>query len=111
SEPCADGRSDPVALRLALRRPPQAGLPRHARLLQGVRVELSATARVRLPQDLGAASLDALTCDVQDALASPAPIVALVGATADTFCTGLAIGSGTDDATPTHAFSDLLTAM
>ena len=37
----AAGRSDPVAVRLALRRPEQARLPWHARLLPGVRVELT----------------------------------------------------------------------
>jgi enoyl-CoA hydratase/carnithine racemase len=74
-------------------------------------MEPTATARVRLPVDLDAASLDALTRAFHDALASDAPVVALVGATPDIFCTGLAIGSASPDDAPTHAFSDLLTAM
>jgi len=74
-------------------------------------MELIATARVRLPIDLDAASLDRLARDLHDAAASPAPIVALVGATPDAFCLGLAIGSAARDEAPTHAFSDLLTAM
>ncbi len=67
-------------------------------------------ATVRLPGDLDAASLAALTRDVCDALASPAPVVALRGATPDTFCLGLAIGSAAADA-PTYAFSDLLAML
>ena len=38
----------------------------------------------------------ALTRDLHDALASPAPVVALIGADADTFCLGLAVGSSVD---------------
>jgi enoyl-CoA hydratase/carnithine racemase len=74
-------------------------------------MELIAAAAVRLPGDLDAASMAALTRDWHAALASPAPVVALVGATADTFCLGLAVGSTAQDAAPTHAFSDLLAAM
>jgi enoyl-CoA hydratase/carnithine racemase len=74
-------------------------------------VELTPTATVRLPVDLDAASLAALTRDVHEALASAAPAVALVGATADTFCVGLALGSGTHDEAPPRAFADLLAAL
>lgn len=74
-------------------------------------MELTPASTVRLPVDLDAASVAALTRDFHGALASAAPIVALVGAGADTFCLGLAVGSGVDGAAPTHAFSDLLTAM
>ena len=74
-------------------------------------MELIRPARVRLPFDLDAASLDALTRDLRDALASPAPVVALAGATADVFCAGLAIGAGLQGGAPTHAFSDLLATM
>jgi enoyl-CoA hydratase/carnithine racemase len=73
-------------------------------------VELNA-AHVQLPVDLDAASMAALTRDLQAALASPAPIVVLTGANTDTFCLGLAVGSRSLDAAPTHAFSDLLSAM
>lgn len=74
-------------------------------------MELTQTATVQLPIDLDAASMVSLTRDLHDALASPAPIVLLVGATADTFCLGLAIGSSSQGTAPTHAFSDLLTTM
>ena len=73
-------------------------------------MELMHAATVRLPVDLGAASMAALTRDLQIALASPSPVVALVGADADTFCVGLAIGSGAGGP-DTFAFSELLTAM
>jgi polyketide biosynthesis enoyl-CoA hydratase PksH len=74
-------------------------------------VELTSTAAVRLPLDLSGASLRSLTHDLERAFASPAAVVTLIGADADTFCLGLAVGAGTDDSTPTHAFADLLTAM
>jgi enoyl-CoA hydratase/carnithine racemase len=74
-------------------------------------VELTQTASVRLPVDLDAASIAALTLALREALASPAPVVTITGANADTFCLGLAIGAGTERAAPTHAFSDLLTMM
>ena len=74
-------------------------------------MELTPTSTVRLPVDLDAASVAALSRDFDDALASAAPTVTLVGADTDTFCLGLAVGSGADGVAPTHAFSDLLTAM
>ena len=74
-------------------------------------MELMPPASVRLPVDLDAASLDALTRDLRDALASPSPVVALVGATPETFCVGLAIGASRHGGGPTHAFSDVLTTM
>lgn len=74
-------------------------------------MELIQTASVQLPIDLDAASIAALTLALQEALASPAAIVTIIGADADTFCLGLAIGAGTGQATPTHAFSELLTMM
>ena len=74
-------------------------------------MELTHTANVQLPVDLDAASMARLTRDVDDALVSPAPIVVLTGASADTFCLGLAVGSGVSGAAPTHAFSDLLATL
>ena len=74
-------------------------------------MELTPASTVRLPPDLDAASVAALSRDFHDALASAAPIVTLVGAGDDTFCLGLAVGSGAGGAAPTHAFSDLLAAM
>jgi polyketide biosynthesis enoyl-CoA hydratase PksH len=73
-------------------------------------MELIHTATVRLPIDLDAASMAALTRDLQAALDSPAPVVALIGATEDTYCLGLAVGSS-DGGAATFAFSDLLTTM
>ena len=73
-------------------------------------MELIHTATVRLPIDLNAASMAALTRDLQAALDSPAPVVALIGATEDTYCLGLAVGSS-DGGAETFAFSDLLTTM
>lgn len=73
-------------------------------------MELTRAAAVQLPIDLDAASMAVLTRDLQAALASPAPIVTLHGATPDTFCLGLAVGSGAGGA-PTFAFSDVLAAM
>jgi enoyl-CoA hydratase/carnithine racemase len=72
-------------------------------------MELTA-AVVHLPAELDAASVAALTRALHDACASPAPMVALVGATADTFCLGLAIGRH-DTAAPAQAFADVLAAM
>ena len=74
-------------------------------------MELMTMATVQLPVDLDYASLDTLSRDVHDALASPAPIVRFVGATADTICLGLALRSPLTSATPTHAFAALLTTM
>jgi enoyl-CoA hydratase/carnithine racemase len=74
-------------------------------------MELTPMATVRLPIDLSGASLSALTHDLECALASPAPVVTLLGADAETFCLGLAVGAGTQDSTPTHAFAELLTKM
>jgi polyketide biosynthesis enoyl-CoA hydratase PksH len=66
---------------------------------------------VRLPRDLDAASVSALARDLETALASTAPVVALRGADDDTYCLGLAIGSSLDGPSATHAFSDLLGRM
>lgn len=74
-------------------------------------MELTQAAHVRLPKDLDSASMATLTGDLHHALASPAPLVVLSGATAGTFCLGLAVGPSVQGAAPTHAFSDLLTAM
>ena len=73
-------------------------------------MELIDTATVRLPNDLDAASMAALERDLQAALESPAPVVTFAGASADTYCLGLAIGTGAVG-TATFAFSDLLTRM
>jgi enoyl-CoA hydratase/carnithine racemase len=73
-------------------------------------VELTPIAHVRLPVDLGVESLRVLTRELQEALASPAPVVAISGAAPDTFCLGLAIGSNLQGA-PTNAFADVLSTM
>jgi enoyl-CoA hydratase/carnithine racemase len=72
-------------------------------------VELTPAGTVRLPIDLDEASMAMLTRDLQAALASPAPVVTLIGASGDTYCLGLAIGSG--GGAHTFAFSDVLTTM
>jgi enoyl-CoA hydratase/carnithine racemase len=74
-------------------------------------VELIQVATVPLPVDLDATSIGTLTRALQQALASPAPVVMLAGAGPDTFCIGLAIASNRHSAAPTHAFSDLLAMM
>lgn len=74
-------------------------------------MELTRMATVRMPVDLSGVTLERLSHDLQAALESDAAVVRLVGADADTFCIGLAVGSGTRDASPTHAFSDLLTML
>lgn len=70
----------------------------------------AAVAIVRLPVDLHAASMVALTRDLQEAIASPAPVVVLAGANRETYCLGLAIGAAGADV-PAHAFADLLTTL
>lgn len=65
---------------------------------------------VRVPVDLDAASVAALRRTLDAACASPAPVITLVGATADTFCLGLALGRH-DAAVPALAFADVLAAM
>ena len=72
-------------------------------------MELTA-AVVHLPADLDAVSVAALTRALDAAYVSPAPVVALAGASADTFCLGLAIGRH-DAAAPAQAFADVLAAM
>lgn len=74
-------------------------------------MELIETAVVRLPVDLSASSMPQLIRDFEAALASPAPLVVVVGADAGTFCLGLAVGSGTRDQAPTHAFAGLLATL
>jgi enoyl-CoA hydratase/carnithine racemase len=74
-------------------------------------VELIDTASVKLPADLDATSIAMVTTALREALASPAAVVTVTGANADTFCLGLALGAGTGHTAPTHAFSDLLTMM
>jgi len=74
-------------------------------------MELTQTATVQLPVDLSAASLAALTRNLETAFASAAPVIVLTGADADTFCIGLAIGSGTQGDAPTHAFAELLVTL
>jgi enoyl-CoA hydratase/carnithine racemase len=73
-------------------------------------MELIASA-VRLPADLDTASVAALARDFEGALASDVPVVTLVGASEDTYCLGLAIGSSLSGTPATHAFSDLLLRM
>ena len=69
------------------------------------------TAVVTLPLDLSDTSLIGLTRDLQHALASPSPVVTLIGAAPGTFCLGLALGSEAHGDSNTHAFSELLTTM
>jgi enoyl-CoA hydratase/carnithine racemase len=71
-------------------------------------VELTA-ATVRVPFDLRTESVARLGRDFEAAVSSSAPVVALVGATDDTFCLGMAIGADTHHST--HAFSDVLAAL
>jgi enoyl-CoA hydratase/carnithine racemase len=73
-------------------------------------MELS-PARVALPTSLDGPSVAALARALADALASPAPVVALTGASDTTFCLGLAIGAGTAGDDATGAFADLLTTL
>jgi enoyl-CoA hydratase/carnithine racemase len=65
---------------------------------------------VRLPADLDATSVAALTRALEDACASPAPVVVLIGASEETYCLGLALGRH-DAAAPAQAFADVLAAM
>jgi enoyl-CoA hydratase/carnithine racemase len=74
-------------------------------------MELTTTAIVRLPVDLNAASVRELSHDLQAAFASSASVVVIAGAEANTFCLGLAVGSGTDEGAPTQAFADVLASM
>ncbi|HTY94817.1 MAG TPA: enoyl-CoA hydratase/isomerase family protein [Steroidobacteraceae bacterium] len=69
------------------------------------------SAMVRLPAQLDVASLAALERDVNVALASAAPVVVLRGATEETFCLGLALGSPHAGPVPAQAFSALLTGL
>jgi polyketide biosynthesis enoyl-CoA hydratase PksH len=67
------------------------------------------SAIVRVPIDLRVDSVAALARDLEIALASPSPVVTLVGATADTFCLGMALGVDGDHSA--HAFADVLATM
>jgi enoyl-CoA hydratase/carnithine racemase len=73
-------------------------------------VELSLST-IELPTALDTASVATLTDDCRRALAGPAPVVAFTGASADTFCLGLAIGSSLDAEASTAAFADLLALL
>lgn len=66
---------------------------------------------VRLPRDLDPESVAGLAHDIDVALASTAPALALTGASEDTFCLGLAIGSAHRGAPATDAFSTLLAML
>jgi enoyl-CoA hydratase/carnithine racemase len=74
-------------------------------------MELTTTAVIRLPVDLNAESVRGLAQDVEAAFASPASVVVIAGADADTFCLGLAVGAGADEGAPTQAFADVLATM
>lgn len=69
------------------------------------------SASVRLPAALDPDAVSDLARALHDALAGPAPVVALVGAADDTFCLGLAIGATVEGPPPTQAFADLLATM
>jgi enoyl-CoA hydratase/carnithine racemase len=73
-------------------------------------VELS-VATVQLPAALDTASVATLTDACCRALEGPAPVVSLTGASADTFCLGLAIGGSHDAVASTSAFADLLAML
>jgi enoyl-CoA hydratase/carnithine racemase len=66
---------------------------------------------VRLPEDLHPVSVAQLALELDAAIASPAPAVALVGASDDTFCLGLAVGDQHKGAPATDAFSTVLATM
>ncbi len=70
-----------------------------------------ALATVRLPAQLDADTVAALSRDLSDAVRSSARIVVVTGATDDTFCLGLALGSPLEGEPATHAFAALLAAM
>jgi enoyl-CoA hydratase/carnithine racemase len=65
-------------------------------------------ALVRLPMQLDPDSVAALTRDLEDALRSTAAVVVIRGASADTFCTGLALGGAPGVRAATHAFAQVL---
>jgi enoyl-CoA hydratase/carnithine racemase len=67
--------------------------------------------RIQVPRDLDTASVEALRRDLDEALASRSPAVALHGASPEVFCLGLALGRPAGDEPAPHAFSALLTAM
>ena len=68
-------------------------------------------ATVVLPPTLDPASVAALTRALDEALASPAPVVALTGAGPDLFCAGLAIDAATEGRDAMTAFATLLTTL
>lgn len=66
---------------------------------------------VRLPRDLDRVSVARLAEALDQAVAAPAPIIALTGHDETVFCLGLAIGA-TDPGPPaTHAFAELLARL
>jgi polyketide biosynthesis enoyl-CoA hydratase PksH len=71
----------------------------------------AAAAAVRLPERLSVDSLQALTAAVDAALASPAPVVLFEGATAETYCLGLALDTCGYPDFPTAGFAALLARL
>ena len=69
------------------------------------------TARVALPARLDPPSVVALADALDRALASPARVVVLTGASANVFCHGLAIDAADDGASATDTFAALFARL
>jgi polyketide biosynthesis enoyl-CoA hydratase PksH len=63
---------------------------------------------VRLPESLSQDSLAVLAADLEQAFASPAPVVCLRGATDEVFCTGLSLETEAVGPVDVEAFATLL---
>lgn len=68
-------------------------------------------ATVRLPVQLDPDTVAGVARQLDVAVQSPARVIVATGATAETFCLGLAIGASFDGAPATGAFADLLATM
>jgi enoyl-CoA hydratase/carnithine racemase len=72
---------------------------------------IGAAAIVTVPVRLDADTVERVIADLVAAFAGPAPVIALRGETAETFCIGLAIGTVAEKGSSTHAFANLLTML
>lgn len=68
-------------------------------------------AQITVPAGLDHASVATLAAALDDALAGPAPVVVLRGATSATFCLGLAIGAADGGPASARAFGDVLARL
>jgi enoyl-CoA hydratase/carnithine racemase len=68
-------------------------------------------ASVVLPAQLDRAGVERLASELADALASPAAVVVLRGASDDVFCTGLALAEAADGAAATELFASVLALL